>query len=89
MARAGLNPVAWGMHAGSKLFSMCDATTGYYEWSFLLSEEGWPDEELELEVEEPIFEILGDVYVCSSCGCPLTEIPEYNRFYCEYCGLHY
>jgi len=54
-----------------------------------LSEEGWPDEELELEVEEPIFEILGDVYVCSSCGCPLTEIPEYNRFYCEYCGLHY
>jgi hypothetical protein len=68
---------------------MRDATTAYHEWSFPLSEEGWPDEEAELECEEPIFEVLGDLYVCSSCGSPLTEIPTYNRFYCENCGLHY
>jgi len=29
------------------------------------------------------------VYVCAECGCNLTEIPYYNRFYCENCGLHY
>jgi len=43
----------------------------------------------EPELEIPIVEIVGDVYVCSDCGCPLTEIPTYNRFYCENCGLHY
>jgi hypothetical protein len=47
-------------------------------------------EEEEFEVEEvPVFEVLGDLYVCSNCGEPLTEIPAYNRFYCENCGLHY
>jgi rubrerythrin len=46
-------------------------------------------EEVELVVEDPVFEILGDMYVCSDCGYPLTEIPTYNRFYCENCGLHY
>ncbi len=29
------------------------------------------------------------VYVCEVCGSELTEIPEYNRYYCEHCGLHY
>ena len=28
-------------------------------------------------------------YVCAECGSNLTEIPYYNRFYCENCGLHY
>ena len=45
--------------------------------------------EVELVLEGPVFESLGDLYVCSNCGCPLTEIPTYNRFYCENCGLHY
>jgi len=56
---------------------------------YLLSEEEPLCEEEELVVEGPMFEILGDMYVCSSCGYPLTEIPTYNRFYCENCGLHY
>jgi hypothetical protein len=56
---------------------------------FLLSEEEAPCEEGELVVESPVLEILGDLYVCSDCGCPLIEIPTYNRFYCENCGLHY
>jgi predicted RNA-binding Zn-ribbon protein involved in translation (DUF1610 family) len=47
------------------------------------------EEEAELDVDGTIFEILGDVYVCSNCGGLLTEIPTYNRFYCENCGLHY
>ena len=46
-------------------------------------------EEDELTDESQVFEILDDLYVCSNCGCPLTEIPMYNRFYCEYCDLHY
>ena len=29
------------------------------------------------------------LYVCAECGSELTEIPYYNRFYCENCGLHY
>ena len=37
----------------------------------------------------PMFDVLGDLYVCAACGSPLTEIPAYNRFYCENCGLHY
>ena len=48
-----------------------------------------PPCEVELVLEGPVFESLGDLYVCSNCGCPLTEIPTYNRFYCENCGLHY
>jgi protein-arginine kinase activator protein McsA len=40
-------------------------------------------------VETPVLDILGDMYVCSNCGFPLTEIPAYNRFYCENCYLHY
>ena len=48
-----------------------------------------PLEEEELIVETPVLDILGDMYVCSSCGGRLTEIPAYNRFYCENCGLHY
>jgi hypothetical protein len=55
----------------------------------LMSEEELMYEEDELFLECPVFEVLGDVYVCSECGCPLTEIPTYNRFYCENCGLHY
>jgi predicted amidophosphoribosyltransferase len=53
-----------------------------------LSEEEPPEEE-ELIVESPVLDILGDMYVCSNCGGRLTEIPTYNRFYCENCGLHY
>jgi hypothetical protein len=45
--------------------------------------------EVEFVVDDPPVEILGDLYVCSACGAPLTEIPTYNRFYCENCGLHY
>jgi len=53
-------------------------------------EEQFADEdEVELVYETPVFEILGDLYVCSNCGSRLTEIPAYNRFYCENCGLHY
>ena len=46
-------------------------------------------DEVELLVEVPAVEILGDLYVCAACGQRLTEIPEYNRYYCENCGLHY
>jgi len=63
-------------------------------WSFLLSEEYCQDEVEdfayeEFTIEEPVFEILGDIYVCSNCGADLIEIPTYNRFFCENCGLHY
>jgi len=56
---------------------------------FLLSETEPTPEEDELLVLCPVFEIVDDLYVCSNCGYPLTEIPTYNRFYCENCGLHY
>jgi predicted amidophosphoribosyltransferase len=46
------------------------------------------DEEQEgLEVQ--FVELENDFYVCSECGYGLTEIPNYNRYYCENCGLHY
>jgi len=45
--------------------------------------------EEEFTDEDVAPDVLGEVYVCSSCGAPLTEIPLYNRFYCENCGLHY
>ena len=48
-----------------------------------------PDEEVELLVEIPLVEGGSYLYVCSECGNNLTEIPYYNRFYCETCGLHY
>ena len=48
-----------------------------------------PDEEVELLVEMPLVEGGSYLYVCSECGGNLTEIPYYNRFYCETCGLHY
>ena len=37
----------------------------------------------------PVIDVLEDLYVCAACGSPLTEIPTYNRYYCENCGLHY
>jgi hypothetical protein len=46
-------------------------------------------EEVEIVVEVPIVEGGSYLYVCSECGNTLTEIPYYNRFYCENCGLHY
>jgi len=46
-------------------------------------------EDVELAVEIPIVDIGGYVYVCEECGADLTEIPYYNRYYCESCGLHY
>lgn len=45
--------------------------------------------ELEMDFEAPLAESGGFVYVCSECGSDLTEIPNYNRYYCENCGLHY
>jgi predicted RNA-binding Zn-ribbon protein involved in translation (DUF1610 family) len=46
------------------------------------------------EGEEIIIEIQpvdsgSYLYVCSECGADLTEIPYYNRYFCENCGLHY
>ncbi|HKM75951.1 MAG TPA: hypothetical protein VJZ32_06000 [Candidatus Bathyarchaeia archaeon] len=37
----------------------------------------------------PVSDSACYLYVCAECGCNLTEIPYYNRFYCENCGLHY
>jgi len=45
--------------------------------------------EFEMDFEVPVAESGGFVYVCSECGSGLTEIPYYNRYYCENCGLHY
>jgi rRNA maturation endonuclease Nob1 len=47
-----------------------------------------PVEEVEV-IEVPVVESGSYLYVCSECGNILTEIPYYNRFYCENCGLHY
>ncbi len=46
-------------------------------------------EEVEVVVEVPLVEGGSYLYVCSECGNDLTEIPYYNRYYCENCGLHY
>jgi anaerobic ribonucleoside-triphosphate reductase len=43
----------------------------------------------EIIVEVPIIESGSYLYVCSQCGADLTEIPYYNRYYCQNCGLHY
>jgi hypothetical protein len=48
-----------------------------------------PAEEVEIIVEMPLVVGGSYLYVCSECGNNLTEIPYYNRFYCENCGLHY
>jgi predicted RNA-binding Zn-ribbon protein involved in translation (DUF1610 family) len=45
--------------------------------------------EVEIVLEAPVVEGGSYLYVCSECGNTLTEIPYYNRFYCENCGLHY
>jgi len=47
-----------------------------------------PAEE-EVVVLMPVAESGSFLYVCSECGTQLTEIPYYNRFYCETCNLHY
>jgi len=47
------------------------------------------DEPVEIVIEAPVVESGSYIYVCSECGSDLTEIPYYNRFYCENCGLHY
>ena len=52
-------------------------------------EEGWDELTEEIIVEVPVVEAGSYYYVCSECGCDLTEIPYYNRYYCENCGLHY
>ena len=39
--------------------------------------------------EVPVAESGDYVYVCEECGEELTEIPAYNRYYCQNCGLHY
>jgi hypothetical protein len=43
----------------------------------------------ELVIEVPVIYEGSAFYVCSECGTSLTEIPYYNRYYCENCGLHY
>jgi len=43
----------------------------------------------EVIVEVPVVESGTYLYVCSACGADLTEIPYYNRYYCQNCGLHY
>jgi rRNA maturation endonuclease Nob1 len=45
--------------------------------------------EVEMVVEIPVVESGNYLYVCTECGNDLTEIPYYNRYYCENCGLHY
>ena len=52
-------------------------------------EEEPAEDELEIVLEVPVVESGSYLYVCSECGNTLTEIPYYNRFYCENCGLHY
>jgi len=55
-----------------------------------LSEEMEQDIEAdEIVVEIPVVESGSYLYVCSECGADLTEIPYYNRYYCQNCGLHY
>jgi hypothetical protein len=44
---------------------------------------------VEIVIELPFIEGGSYLLVCSECGCGLTEIPYYNRYYCENCGLHY
>jgi hypothetical protein len=43
----------------------------------------------ETTAEIPVVESGSYLYVCSQCGADLTEIPYYNRYYCQNCGLHY
>lgn len=45
--------------------------------------------EVVIELVFPEVEVGSYLYVCSECGNDLTEIPYYNRYYCENCGLHY
>jgi len=57
------------------------------------------EEEVDVILDEPAQEVVVEIpiiegsgiymYVCAECGGDLTEIPYYNRFYCENCGLHY
>ena len=47
------------------------------------------EEPAEIIVEIPIAEGGNYLYICEQCGSDLTEIPYYNRYYCENCGLHY
>ncbi len=44
---------------------------------------------IEIVLEAPVAEGGSFLYVCEECGNDLTEIPYYNRFFCENCGLHY
>jgi hypothetical protein len=60
---------------------------------FILSEDVIEESDYESEpeqvIEVPVIYEGSAFYVCSECGCALTEIPYYNRYYCENCGLHY
>jgi hypothetical protein len=47
------------------------------------------EEPAEIIVEIPVAEGGTYLYVCEQCGSELTEIPNYNRYYCKNCGLHY
>jgi hypothetical protein len=57
----------------------CSVLYAYYEEPY----------EVEVVVEMPVVEGGSYLYVCEQCGNDLVEIPYYNRFYCERCGLHY
>jgi len=45
--------------------------------------------EPEIIIEVPVASGGSYLYICEQCGSELTEIPYYNRYYCEYCNLHY
>ena len=55
-------------------------------WDYELEEEEQSDE---IVIVVPTVDSGSDWYVCAECGYDLTEIPTYNRFHCENCGLHY
>jgi hypothetical protein len=46
-------------------------------------------EPVETVIEMPVIMEGSYYYACEECGCALTEIPYYNRYFCENCGLHY
>ena len=56
---------------------------------FLLAEDEEVIESEPAEIEVPVIIEGSYYYVCDECGCALTEVPYYNRYFCENCGLHY
>ncbi len=67
--------------------TQCSELSEDFEEEKVEDEEGLS--EVEYVMELPVADSGYYLYVCSQCGLPLTEIPAYNRFLCENCGLHY